>query len=107
MHSRSDFTLIELLVVIAIIVILAAVVILTLNPGQLLKQSRDANRLSDLDCLNHALGVYQVDVTMRAVLSKLGGDNVLAVGRERGGADPRGMALLWLSHDSAFLGRSK
>ncbi|MBI5221157.1 MAG: prepilin-type N-terminal cleavage/methylation domain-containing protein, partial [Candidatus Liptonbacteria bacterium] len=39
--NTKGFTLIELLVVIAIIAILAAVVILTLNPGQLLKQARD------------------------------------------------------------------
>ncbi|KKW47096.1 MAG: hypothetical protein UY99_C0042G0007, partial [Parcubacteria group bacterium GW2011_GWA1_59_11] len=43
---RSSFTLIELLVVIAIVAILSAVVIITLNPAELLKQSRDSNRLS-------------------------------------------------------------
>ena len=46
--SRSAFTLIELLVVIAILAILAVVVVLVLNPAELLKQSRDANRLSDM-----------------------------------------------------------
>jgi prepilin-type N-terminal cleavage/methylation domain-containing protein len=52
------FTLIELLVVIAIIAILSVVVILTLNPSELLKQSRDANRVSDLATMNTALGIY-------------------------------------------------
>src|ERR1700735_5064577 len=57
--SQQDaFTLIELLVVIAIIAILSVVVILTLNPAQLLQQSRDSNRLSDLSVTNSALGVY-------------------------------------------------
>jgi prepilin-type N-terminal cleavage/methylation domain-containing protein len=59
--ASSAFTLIELLVVIAIIAILAVVVVLTLNPAQLLAQSRDANRVSDMATLNTALGLYQTD----------------------------------------------
>jgi prepilin-type N-terminal cleavage/methylation domain-containing protein len=64
MHVRTfrhGFTLIELLVVIAIIAILAVVVILTLNPAQLLAQSRDANRVADMATLNTALNLYTVD----------------------------------------------
>lgn len=56
--SQKAFTLIELLIVIAIIAILAVVVIFTLNPPQLLMQSRDANRISDMSTLNSALGFY-------------------------------------------------
>jgi prepilin-type N-terminal cleavage/methylation domain-containing protein len=56
--SRSAFTLIELLVVIAIIAILSVVVILSLNPAQLLMQSRDSNRLSDMASMNSVLGIY-------------------------------------------------
>lgn len=59
----SGFTLIELLVVIAIIAILAVVVVLTLNPAQLLQQSRDANRLSDMATLASALNLYVIDQT--------------------------------------------
>lgn len=59
--SRSGFTLIELLVVIAIIAILAVVVVLTLNPAQLLAQSRDANRVSDMATLNSAINLYETD----------------------------------------------
>lgn len=59
--TRSAFTLIELLVVIAIIAILAVVVVLTLNPAQLLAQSRDANRVSDMATLNSAINLYQTD----------------------------------------------
>ncbi len=59
--SRSAFTLIELLVVIAIIAILAVVVVLTLNPAELLRQSRDANRVSDMATLNSALNLYVTD----------------------------------------------
>jgi len=58
---HSAFTLIELLVVIAIIAILSVVVILVLNPAELLRQSRDSNRISDLATMTEALGVFQAD----------------------------------------------
>jgi prepilin-type N-terminal cleavage/methylation domain-containing protein len=57
--SRHAFTLIELLVVIAIIAVLAVVVIFVLNPAQLLAQSRDSDRISDMATLNNAVGIYQ------------------------------------------------
>lgn len=59
--SSSAFTLIELLVVIAIIAILAVVVVLTLNPAEMLRQSRDANRVSDMATINSALNLYTTD----------------------------------------------
>jgi prepilin-type N-terminal cleavage/methylation domain-containing protein len=59
--NRSAFTLIELLVVIAIIAILTVVVILTLNPAELLRQSRDSNRLSDMATITDAINVYSTD----------------------------------------------
>jgi prepilin-type N-terminal cleavage/methylation domain-containing protein len=59
---RSAFTLIELLVVIAIIAILTVVVILSLNPAELLRQSRDANRVSDMATIADALNVYSTDL---------------------------------------------
>ena len=59
--NRKGFTLIELLVVIAIIAILAVVVVLTLNPAQLLAQSRDSNRVSDFATLKSAIALYQAD----------------------------------------------
>ena len=62
-QSHTGFTLIELLVVIAIIAILAVIVVLTLNPAQLLEQSRDANRLSDMATLTSALNLYATDQT--------------------------------------------
>ncbi len=69
MHPRRAFTLIELLVVIAIIAILAVVVVLVLNPAQLLAQSRDANRVSDMATLNSALSLYVTDQTGAASFS--------------------------------------
>ena len=61
MKRNFGFTLIELLIVIAIIAILAVVVVLTLNPAQLLAQSRDSNRISDLATLKSAIGLYATD----------------------------------------------
>jgi prepilin-type N-terminal cleavage/methylation domain-containing protein len=58
---RRGFTLIELLVVIAILAILAVVVVLTLNPAELLRQGRDANRVSDMSTLNEAVNLYDTD----------------------------------------------
>ncbi len=60
-YPRRAFTLIELLVVIAIIAILAVVVVLVLNPAQLLAQSRDANRMSDMATLASAINLYTTD----------------------------------------------
>jgi prepilin-type N-terminal cleavage/methylation domain-containing protein len=59
---HTGFTLIELLVVIAIIAILMVVTMIVLNPGQLLAQSRDSNRLSDMSSLKAALALYTTDV---------------------------------------------
>lgn len=61
MKTRPDkgFTLVELLIVIGVISVLSAIVVITLNPAELLKQSRDSVRLSDMANLNKALGVYQ------------------------------------------------
>ena len=56
--KKKGFTLIELLVVIGIIAILAVVVILVINPAELLRQSRDSNRISDLSTLRSALSLY-------------------------------------------------
>lgn len=59
--SEKSFTLIELLIVIGILAILATAVLLVLNPTELLKQSRDSVRLSDLSSLNSAIGIYQAE----------------------------------------------
>jgi prepilin-type N-terminal cleavage/methylation domain-containing protein len=60
-QSRSAFTLIELLVVIAIIAILSIVVVLTVNPAEMLRQSRDSGRVSDFSTLRSAISLYLVD----------------------------------------------
>lgn len=64
---KKGFTLIELLVVIAIIAILSVVVILTLNPAELLRQSRDSNRISDLSVTKSAVAFYLASVTSPSI----------------------------------------
>jgi prepilin-type N-terminal cleavage/methylation domain-containing protein len=61
--KQKGFTLIELLVVIAIIAILSVVVILTLNPAELLRQSRDSNRISDLSVTKSGIAFYLASVS--------------------------------------------
>ncbi len=55
---RSSFTLIELLIVIAILVILSSVVVLVLNPSELIAQTKDSQRMSDLANLNLDINFY-------------------------------------------------
>jgi prepilin-type N-terminal cleavage/methylation domain-containing protein len=57
----QGFTLIELLIVIAIISVLMVVVLVTINPGELLKQSRDSNRLSDMATIQTAMNLFTLD----------------------------------------------
>jgi prepilin-type N-terminal cleavage/methylation domain-containing protein len=61
--SKKGFTLIELLVVIAIIAILSVVVVLTLNPAEMLRRSRDSNRASDLSMIKTSISLYLADVS--------------------------------------------
>jgi len=61
--KKKGFTLIELLVVIAIIAILSVVVVLTLNPAEMLRRSRDSNRASDLATIKTAISLYLADVS--------------------------------------------
>ena len=60
-NTIKSFTLIELLIVIAVLGILAAAVSIILNPQELLAQSRDGTRLSDINSANSALNLALVN----------------------------------------------
>jgi prepilin-type N-terminal cleavage/methylation domain-containing protein len=60
-RRSQSFTLIELLVVIAILALLMSMVVITLNPAEMLRKSRDTKRISELKELNNALGVFQAN----------------------------------------------
>lgn len=56
-NQNHGFTLVELLIVIAIISILAAVVVLIINPLELMRRGRDAQRIKDLDNIAQVINV--------------------------------------------------
>ncbi len=58
MITTKGFTLIELLIVIGILAILATTVVLVLNPAQILAETRDTQRISDLGVVQSAIGLY-------------------------------------------------
>lgn len=58
---KKGFTLIELLVVIAIVIALGVAVFAALNPGQRLKDARDARRTADVDSYLTAIHQYIID----------------------------------------------
>jgi len=59
LNPQKAFTLIELLIVIGILAVLATTVLLVINPAQMVKQSRDANRITEINQINKALLLYQ------------------------------------------------
>lgn len=61
--ASRGFTLIELLIVIGVLAVLSVAVVVTLNPAELLRQARDATRLSDLATLNRAINIASFDAS--------------------------------------------
>ncbi len=76
--SKKGFTLLELLIVIAIMAVLAAVAIFVLNPAETLRETRDAQRVSDLATMKTAVALYITKTTSTVYLD--GGTNTLCSG---------------------------
>ncbi len=55
------FTLIELLIVVAIIAVLGSATVVVLNPVEIMKNSRDSTRTSDLDSVKKATDLYDFE----------------------------------------------
>jgi len=60
-QKQKGFTLIELLIVIAILVILMAAILMVINPGKLLKKSRDSRRVAEITEVNKAIAASVAD----------------------------------------------
>jgi len=58
---QSGFTLLELIIVIGILGILSVSLVIVLNPAEVIKKSRDTQRISDLNTIKRAIGVYQIN----------------------------------------------
>lgn len=67
--NAKGFTLLELLIVIAILAILASVTFIALNPAELLKKSRDTQRMADLASMRTALNYYITNASSSAALN--------------------------------------
>jgi prepilin-type N-terminal cleavage/methylation domain-containing protein len=62
-NQSKGFTLLELLIVIAILAVLSATAMIILNPAELLRKSRDSQRISDLRTIKTAIGYYVVSTS--------------------------------------------
>jgi prepilin-type N-terminal cleavage/methylation domain-containing protein len=60
--GKNGFTLVELLVVTSMIAVLSVATIVLLNPIELLRQSRDNTRISNMSTLMVVLGAYRAEL---------------------------------------------
>jgi prepilin-type N-terminal cleavage/methylation domain-containing protein len=58
--QKRGFTLIELLITIGIVSVMSTVTVLTVNPAEMFKQARDAQRLNDIAILQRIISYLQL-----------------------------------------------
>jgi prepilin-type N-terminal cleavage/methylation domain-containing protein len=59
MKSNRGFTLIELLIVIGILSILSVAVVMVINPTEIIRQTRDTQRLTEINTINSGISLAQ------------------------------------------------
>ena len=95
--KNKGFTLLELLIVIAIIAILSVALVIVLNPSEAIKKSRDSQRISDVNTLKKAIGIYVTNTAS----PKLGGtDNVGCKGTTSDSVNWQPTDKVWYSYPS-------
>ncbi|MBI3638507.1 type II secretion system protein, partial [Candidatus Wolfebacteria bacterium] len=57
--DQRSFTLVELLIVIGILAVISTAAVMVINPVDMLKQSKDSNRMTDLQTINKALSILE------------------------------------------------
>lgn len=83
--NKKGFTLLELLIVITILSILTLVVVLFINPVEMLKKSRDVQRMSDLSTAKAAIVLY----LQNSASNNLGGTTYCNATNFAGGNEPK------------------
>jgi len=76
---KKGFTLVEVLMAVAVVSILAIVTVVIINPAELFRQGRDANRVTDLGTLNKAVSLYYSDAMNNPNTLFMGTSSVLYV----------------------------
>jgi len=94
---KSGFTLLELLIVITILAILTLVVVLFINPVEMLKKSRDVQRMSDMATTQSAIVLYLQDKTTNTMGASGAGPASIATPCWNSGSATAASSTQWLS----------
>ena len=94
---KSGFTLLELLIVITILAILTLVVVLFINPVEMLKKSRDVQRMSDLATTQSAIVLFLQDKTSNTLGTGVASGATISQPCFNSGAGTAASSTQWLS----------
>ena len=94
---RGGFTLLELLIVITILAILTLVVVLFINPVEMLRKSRDVQRMSDMATTQSAIVLYLQDKTTNTMGTSGAGPASIATPCWNSGSATAASSTQWLS----------